>query len=788
MSGLHALDRKLLRDFRRLWAQVLAIALVLACGVAILLTSFGMYRALDETRAAYYQRNRFADVFVEARRAPLALLAEIAAIPGVQAVEGRVTGDVVLDLPGRVEAAVGRVLSLPDHAEPRLNLPLLRSGRLPDTPSEIAVNEPFADANGYRPGDTILANLNGRKRTLTITGTLLSPEFIYTLGPGALMPDNEGFGILWMRRAGAEAAFDMGGAFNDLALKIDASTKAEPVIDALDDLLDPYGGFGAYGRDKQLSNAFIDAEIRQLRSMAMILPPVFFGISAFLVAMVMGRIVTLERAQIGLLKALGYGNGAVCLHYLLLAGLIALVGIATGWVAGTWLARGLAHLYANFFDFPFVIFRIAPWVYGLSAVLALAATTLGATQSALRAARLAPAIAMQPPAPPKFTQSAFDRAMDRANLTQPTVMILRSLVRWPVRSALTALGLALAVASVMTASFMTDALDFVVDSAFYQSNRQHAMLIFQSDAPLSALQDVAHLPGVRQVEGQQIAAAVLRRGHHEKQVAIEARLPGADLSRIVAADGGARDAPPGGILLSERVAGQLDVRPGQTITAELLGGNQGTYTFEVAGIVPQYFGLGAYVDLEGFNRLLRQAPRVSVANITLDGARHDALHAAIKDTPGIAGTVMMTHTRRSFQETIRQNVTIMLTVYITIAVLISVGVGYNSARIQLSERARELASLRILGFSRWQVSYILVGELMLLAVLAQPLGWLLGRVFTGLMVRAFSSDLYNLPLVLKPATFSFASLIVLGATLAAVLVVRRRLDRLDLVAVMKTRE
>ena len=177
---MRALEKKLFRDFLRLWAQGLAIALVLACGVSIFLMSFGMFGALSNTRDAYYERNRFADVFATLRRAPKSLETEIAAIEGVLAVETRVTGNAILDLPGRLESAVGQFISLPMAGEPRLNLPLLRSGRLPDHASsdEAMVNEPFAQANGYVPGDIIYANLNGQKRRLTITGTALTPEYI----------------------------------------------------------------------------------------------------------------------------------------------------------------------------------------------------------------------------------------------------------------------------------------------------------------------------------------------------------------------------------------------------------------------------------------------------------------------------------------------------------------------------------------------------------------------------------------------------------------------------------
>lgn len=786
--AMHAIDKKLLRDFRRLWAQAMAIAVVLACGVAILITSFGMSRALNETRDAYYERNRFADVFSAARRAPQSVVREIAQISGVQSVETRVTGEVVLDMPDRVETAVGRVISLPDDGEPRLNVPLLRSGRLPQTAGEVAVNAPFAAANSLRPGDQIEANLNGRKQTLTITGTVLSPEYIYTLGPGALMPDNRTFGILWMPRSAAQAAFDMVGAFNDVTIAVDARAQLAPILDALDDVLDAYGGLGAYGRADQLSNAFIDAELTQLRSMAFILPPVFFGISAFLVAMVMGRIIALERSEIGLMKALGYSDLEICLHYLMLAGLIAVAGIAIGWGAGTWLARSLAEIYATFFDFPFLIFRVPVWVYGVSAVLALLTTVLGAARSALKAARLAPAVAMLPPAPVRYKQSLLDRALAAAHLSQPTIMIFRSITRWPWRSALTMLGMALAVAAVMTSAFMSDSLDEIIDTAFYQSNRQHAMLLFAQDVPISVLQAVADLPAVRQVEGQQYHAAILRHRHYEKRVSVEARLPNADLSRVILDNGEVFDARPGGILLSERLADHLRVVPGDTLEVEFLSGNQGTYDLTVSQLVPLSFGLGAYMDHGFLNQLFQQAPRISVANVTLDPAQMDALHAVLANMPMLSGTVMMTQSRRSFQETIRQNVVIMNTVYMVIAVLITIGVAYNGARVQLSERARELASLRILGFSRAQVSSILVGEIMFLAVLAQPIGWVLGRLMSGAMVNAFSSDLYVLPLVLKPATFTTASLVVLAAALGSVMVVRRRIDRLDLVAVMKTRE
>ena len=787
---MHALDRKLLRDFRRLWAQALAIALVLACGVAILLTTFGTYISLEETRTAYYERNRFADVFADATRAPRWLLRDIREIEGVRAADARIAEFAVLDVPGREETVTARILSLPAGGPGHLNTPILRRGRLPapGAVDEVAVNEPFAEANHLGPGDTFLANLNGHQRELTLTGTLLSPEFIYTIGPGALMPDNETFGILWMPETAVAAAFDMEGAFNNVTLKLNRGASIDDVIDRLDDLLDPYGGFGAYGRDVQISNSFIESELEQQKTAAMILPPIFYVISAFLVSMVIGRIIALERSEIGLLKAIGYSDVEICVHYLLLAVLIAMAGTLIGWGAGTWLSRALARLYARFFDFPYLIYNLSYSAYALSGLLAVASAALGAARSALRAARLPPAVAMAPPAPPRFKRTLFDRMVAALHPTQPVVMILRSLMRWPVRSAFTALGLALAVAVLVATSFFPAALNEMIATTFDRSNRQDAMLMFEPDVPETALAAVAGLPGVLRAEGQYYQSAVLRHAHREKDVAIEARRPGADLARIIGADGEVVDPPPHGLLLSRRLAGQLAVGPGDVIEVELLGGLNETHEVPVAGIVTQYVGLGAYMDVKTLSRLLRQAPRISVANLEVDTGALPELHKVLKDTPELSGLIMLNKMQRSFEATIRENVTIMTTIYMTVAVMITIGVAYNGARIQLSERARELASLRILGFSRAEVSFILVGETMLLALVAQPVGWLLGAGIAGALAHGSSSDLYEIPLILKPAGFAQASLVVLGAALVSALVVRRRLDRLDLVQVMKTRE
>lgn len=784
-----ALTLKLGRDLRRLGVQGLAIALVLAAGVAVLVMSLGMSAALEQTRTAWYDRARLGDVFATAVRLPRAILPEIAALPGVAAAEARATGLIPLELPGQDGLATGRLLSWPETGA-RLNRPLLRAGHWPDpgATDEVVVSARFAAANGFVPGDRFGATIEGQRRVLRITGTALSPEFVYTIPPGGLMPDDAGFGVIWMPERAAAAALGLRGAANDVTLALAPGQPAAPVIAALDRLLAPYGGTGAVGRADQTSNAFLEAEIAQLRAMTWVLPPVFLGVSAFLVHMVLGRIVRLERGQIGLLKALGYSSGVICLHYLALAAVIALAGIALGWALGLWLSDQLARLYAEFFDFPWLIGGGGPRGPAIAALVGLGAAALGAGQAAWAAARLPPAEAMRPPAPPPYRHGPVDRGMQRLALSQPALMVLRALIRWPLRAGLTTLGLALAVAVLVSAGFFPAALDRIVENAFFQANRQDTTLTLVRPIRADDLPEIARLPGVLRAEGLAHAPVTLQNGLHSRRLALEARAPDALLVRLVDAQGLPVRPVPGGIVLSDRLARALAVGPGDRITLRFHTGRQETQDLPVTGIVTQYFGLGAYVAPETLARLTRTSPQIGGAALLTDPAARGAFEARLRQLPMVAGVTRLDAVRDSFRDTIRRNVTLMTTIYTILGIGITLGVAYNAARVILSERARELASLRILGFSRAEVSGILLAEVLLPALLAQPAGWAIGALVARAMVHGFESDLYAVPLVLEPAAFARASLIVLGTALTAALLVRRRIDRMDLIAVMKTRE
>jgi putative ABC transport system permease protein len=461
--------------------------------------------------------------------------------------------------------------------------------------------------------------------------------------------------------------------------------------------------------------------------------------------------------------------------------------VSIGFAAGAWLGYGLTRLYGDFFHFPFLIFRHDADIYaiaGLVSVLAAVAGTLKAVKDVLE---LAPAVAMQPPAPPRYRRLFKSAGGSTIPMSQLTVMTLRHIAHRPIRAGATALGIGMGVGLLVTALLSFDSVDQMVEVAFFRTDRQHATLTFTDEKHTRALQDIERLPGVLRAEPYRSVAVRFRNEHLSRQLSIIGKPTDMDLSRVLDLDDRPVPLPASGLVINERIAEVLRLRRGDVVEMEILEGRRGTRQIPVADVIKSYFGLTAFMDLDALNELM-YGPRLTGAHIAYDTRQQGDLYAAIKSTPGIGSIALQRHALARFRETIAQNINYSVTIYVVLAVIIAFGVVYNSARIQLSEHARELASLRVLGFTRAEVSRVLLTELALLTLIAIPLGWAIGYGFGWLLIQAFSSDLYRVPFTIERATYAKASLVILVATAASALIVRRRIDRLDLIAVLKTRD
>ncbi|MBT6035317.1 MAG: ABC transporter permease [Kordiimonadaceae bacterium] len=782
-----ALNKKLLRDFWNIKGQLVAIIFVMATGIMAFVLSFGVVDSLELGRDVYYDRFQFGDVFANAKRVPQGVKKQIQQIEGVAQVETRVTFGTIIQVDGMDEPATGRLISIPDNRDPLLNNLYLMKGRMlrPDEENGVLAGEAFVKAHGFDLGDRVTMIINGHKRELSIVGVVLSPEYVYSLAPGAMFPDDKRFGVFWMSLRALEAAVNMDGAFNDVSLRLSRDANVEDVKSELDRILKPYGGLISFDRAEQMSNWFVQNELTQLRTMGYFAPTIFLAVAAFLINVVMTRQVATQRVQIGMLKAVGYRDMEIAMHFLKMVMVIVVVGSVIGLVGGIWLGSGLLNMYAQYFHFPYMSYSYSYDVMILAVgFCALAAT--GGTWIAMRqAATLPPAEAMREEAPTEFKRTILERLNIDQFFSFLSRIILRQLERRPIRAFLSALGVGFALSILVFAFFMEDSMDYMMDVQYDVSQREDLMLSFVEPRHIKALEEIRLMPGVMNVEPIRSVPVELRHQYLSKRTSIMGIMPDPDLHRVLDQNLQQVAITKGGFILSKKLAEILNVKVGDVVIADVLEERRPVLELPVTAIYEEFMGLGAIMDIERLNAYLNEGPVVSGAAVMVDPNYNGPLYKNIKEIPSIIGMANMSRMREIFEELMDQNMLQMMAVYIIFAGLIAFGVIYNTARIAFSERSRELASLRVLGLTRFEVAYILFGELAAVVFVAIPLGIYIGYGMVAGMVASLDTELFRMPLVINSDTYGFAVIIVLVSALFSFYLVWRQVDNIDLVAAQK---
>ena len=787
---MRAIDKKLWRELWNLRMQVLAIALVIVGGVSVFIMSLTTLDSLFDTRERYYREYHFAEVFASLKRAPLALKRRIEAIPGVDKVETRVVAYVSIDVPGFDEPVSAHLLSLPANSPGLLNQVYLRNGRLLESgrDHEVVVSAKFAEAHDLGSGESLFATINGRRKKLTVVGHAMSPEYVYQIAPGAMFPDHSRYGVMWMARAPLATAYDMDGAFNDVSLTLVRGTNEQDVIDRLDEILKPYGGIGAYTREDQLSSRFLDEDLKQQKTTATVFPVIFFGVAAFMLNIVFSRLISLQREQIAALKAFGYSNAAVGLHYAKLVMLITGLGVVVGIGAGIWMGQALSRVFMEFYSFPFMSFVLKPAVLASAVLIALVAAVAGTLYAVGNAIRLPPAEAMRPEPPDVYRATLIERLGLQRLFSQPSRMILRHLERRPLKTLLTTFGIAMAGGIMVVTGFQESAIDYMIDLQYGVSHRADMVVHYNEPTSARSLYSLLGLRGVEQVEGVREIPARLHFGHRSYRGSLQGIPADSHLLRLFDNDLNRIRIPADGIVLTDHLAEVLQIGPGDQLTVEVLEGDRRILSVPVVATAKQHLGMNAYLEREALNRLLREGSAVSSALLRIDQRYRRQLDRELKDMPRIAGVVEQQAAVDAFYDNISQTLLFYTFISTILGASIAFGVVYNSMRIALSERGRELASLRVLGFERSEVAYILLGEMGLLTLVAIPLGLLAGYGLSAYLSVAFDSDLYRVPLVIGIEVYALAALVVVVSTVLSAALIWRSLARLDMVAVLKTRE
>lgn len=781
------LRRKLFRDLLHMRGQAIAIALVVAAAVASYVTMRGSYESLLITQRVYYADYRFADVFASLKRAPEPVAQRLREIDGVATLQTRVAASVILDVPGLGEPASALLLSLPENGEPRLNAVHVRLGRLPVQADEVLVSEAFAEANVLRPGSHLAAIINSRWRRLRVCGVGITPELVDE-SRGDAFPDHKRFGILWMRRQHLAAATGMQGAFNDVTFALAPGASEPEVIAEIDRTLARYGGLGAYGRNEQSSHRFLEGELAQDRVMAMMMPAIFLAVGALLIHMMLMRLVQSQREQIAVMKAFGYENGPVARHFAAFGLVIVAAGSLLGIPVGIWLGRNLTDLYTEFFHFPALHFRVSAAAIAISVGTTVVAALVGSLVAVRRVVALPPAEGMRGETPMRFGTSLIDRWRVIRAVSPPVRMILRSLQRTPMRTVMSVLAMSMAGMILVATQFSFDALESMIDVQFGAAQSDDATIVLNEARGDEALHAIARLPGVVLAEPFRAVPVRIRAGHHSRRLTLVGLERGATMRRLIGIHGEEVTLPPKGIVLTKKLASVLGVRAGDDVLVEALAAPRPVGRMRVAALLDESIGISAYASREDVNRFLREGPSLSAAHLAVQPSRAAELYATLKSMPGVAAISLRESMLASVRERIVENIYISALIIVPFACVIAFGVIYNGARIALSERGRDLASLRVLGFSKGEVGAMLLGEQAVLTLASIPIGFAAGQALCIYIVMQFDSELYRIPLVISARTYAISFVVIaLAATLTG-FVVQRRIGKLDLVEVLKTRE
>ncbi|WP_027948708.1 ABC transporter permease [Haliea salexigens] len=784
------LDRKLFRDLWRIKGQAMAIGAVIAVGVLLLVMMSGLITSLEETRRAYYERYRLADIFAPVKRAPQHLLAELAAIPGVSTVEGRITGHALIDLPGLEIPLRAQAISIPEFHTPRLNDFYLSAGRAParERLDEVMLLKGFADAHGLQPGEPLDVTMNGARHTLRIVGLAQAPEFLYTTAPGELMSDDARYAVIWMSTQSLAAAYDLDGAFNEALLSIGRDGQTRRVIDAVDRLLDPYGGFGAYCLEDHTSNRFVTEEIAGLRATGAAVPPIFLAVAAFLLYIVVSRMVEAERGQIGLIKAFGYTNLETGIHYFKLILAIAAGGAIVGCLLGILAGRALVDVYLLYFKFPFLIFQLEPGSFITGFTVSVGAASAGGLLVLRRVFSLTPASAMQPPAPPHYKPLGKLARSIQSTLDQPSRMVVRRLTRQPGRMAGAVAGIAAGMGLSVAMVGIMSGFNQAIDLTFNVVDQSDVSVTFNEPLSTTNVTNLGNIAGVVDVQPIRYVSAVLQYGRARHLGAISGLPPDPRLYRAVDRSMNTIHLQPGGVILAEPLANILNVRAGDVLTIAVREGRRPTLEIPVAGIAQTLLGAPAYMDMESLNRALGEPNRMSGAYLRIDSAQQNTVYSTLKDMPTVAGVSLKQDAKGALQEQMDEGAGSMRYIMLAVAGIITFGIVYNAARIAYAERARDLASLRVIGFSRNEVAFVLLGELAVVTLIALPVGSVLGYHLSFAVAAGFSTDLYQIPAQVPAAGYGAAALAVLSAATLSGWLVKRDIDTGDITSALKARE
>ncbi|WP_028585345.1 ABC transporter permease [Desulfogranum mediterraneum] len=792
---MNALNRKLVRDIRHNLVLLLAVSAIIAVGIGCFVGMLSTARNLEYARSSYYSSCRLADFWLDLKKAPVQEVRRLAAIPGISEIRERIQFQVMLDLPGAEKPIGATLLSLPDQPAPVINNIILRQGTYfsPGRANEVIVSDKFAQARRIRPGDTIMAVLNNRRRELVVTGTAISAEFVYLASPGSMVDEPGSYGLLFIKRSFAEDSFGFHSGCNSVVGLLAPGARAESkvMVEALAARLKPHGVFSGIPRQEQFSPMVLDGEMKQLLNTAVIFPLFFLIVAALVLNVLMIRLAEQQRTVIGTLKAIGYDNRELMHHFLRFAAVTGLVGGLLGCLFGYLLGDAMTRMYVRYFTFPQLTSQLYPDLQLTGIAIALLFAILGTIRGVRRIMALEPAEAMRQAPPPLGGAVFLERFQGWwTGLDAQWQMILRGLLRNKGRTAIAMFSAALGSSIVVLAFGFVDSMDQMVRLQFERVLRSDYHLSFHDELSSSGLDAVRRLPGVNRAEPVLNLACTFRRNNRLKRGVIMAIHRGSSLTTPVDDQGRPIGLPATGLLMTTRLMEQLQLRPGELVEVVPVKGEQLSRRLPVIQSMESMLGLVVYADFHWLNRVLGTEGVLNEVRILASHtpAQRQGFMTAIRAMPGLESLTDLGEQRQALNKQLNGAMRFSAVIMILLAGVIFFGAILNSTLIAIAERQREMATFRAMGYFSHEVARIFLRENLVNNLSGTLAGLPLGYWLLKASMQAFSTDAYSFPAHLAPMSPLYTLGLAFLFVLLSQIVVIRTLGRQNWLEALSLKE
>ena len=789
------LKRKLRRDLFAAKGMLLAIVSIIALGTSNFVAMVCSYQNLTRAQQSYYADCFMADFWVNVKKVPIAELQRLKEIPGIDRLRPRIVFEATADIPGELKPVSGKIVSMPRQPSGEINGLTIRSGSYFSGRKgpEVILNEDFAEHHNLQPGDRLHLLLNNRRQELVVVGTAISAEFVYLLGPGGLVPDPSGYGIFYVQDDYAEDIFDFQEACNEIVglLRRDSHVRVARVLEQIENELEPFGVLDTIPRERQTSNWFLTSEIEGLKVTATVLPSVFLGVAALILNVLMTRLVEQQRTVVGTLKALGYSNREVSLHYLGFGLAVGVAGGLLGIAAGIGLAELLTMVYREYYIFPQLINQPGPVPLLSGMAMSLLFALAGTIRGVRAVMRLSPAEAMRAKPPVRGRTILLEHwTWFWRKLDFRWHMVLRDLERNRMRTFVGIVSSSVGAALLVVSFVSWDSMNELVEFQYEKVLTSDFDLTFKEDQHYGAVLEAKRFPGVDEVEPLFVMPCKYRNGHYKKQGAIMGILPNARMTVPRDIDGNPVSVPTNGVMLSRKMADMLDVQAGHLLTIEPVRGDRRPRQIVVSRVIDSYLGMMAYADWAYLNHLFGEEGAISSLQLKVspDPAETAAFYRTIKQLPAIQSVAAIREQKEQLSDVLIEQMLASLVVVIIFAGLIYLGSILNSSLISLAERKREIATFRVLGFTTQEVGSIFFRESLCVNVAGTLCGLPLGYLLSRGMISLYDTELFRLPMLLSWQSCAITVCLGVAFTGIAHLPVRRAIRKLDWLDALNVRE